>query len=223
MLCIIAALVALCAYLIGSISSAVLLSHRLNGEDIRNSGSGNAGSTNMLRVYGKKAAAVTLILDILKGAAAVSIAILADFLIPETAELTAFERSYLLGNLKYIAGVFVVWGHDFPIFFKFKGGKGVATSLGVIMTLDQKIGLIVLAAALVIMLTTRYVSLGSVTAALVYPFVLFAFMLGEKSFCVTYLLCAVLLALSVILKHHANIRRLLDGNENKLSLKAKNN
>jgi len=137
----------------------------------------------------------------------------------ENASASAFERTYILGSLKYIAGIFVVLGHDFPIYFGFKGGKGVATSLGVMLTLNWQVGLIILALALTIMATTRYVSLGSITAAAVYPFVLFTFMIagGEKlSGCITYLFMAVLLAVILIAKHHTNITKLKNGNESKL-------
>ena len=221
MLYITAALTALISYLMGSISGSIILSRRIGGEDIRNEGSGNAGTTNMLRVHGKKAAAFTLLTDVLKGVAAVAIGMVLDkFISPETAA-DAFESRYLLGSMKYIAAVFVVIGHDFPLYFGFKGGKGVATGIGVVTVLDWRIGLIVLFAALIIMLTTRYVSLGSVSGAIIYVCSVVTYMAAVKSFNAPYLICAVIIALLIIVKHRANIKRLSRGEENKLSFKKK--
>ena len=126
------------AYLIGSINSSILISKAVMGKDIRESGSGNAGATNMLRTMGKKYAIITLVIDILKGVISLLLAKLAI-------NFGAYEVSM------YVAGVAAVVGHNFPVFFGFKGGKGVATSLGVILLLDWKIGLITLVIALAIM------------------------------------------------------------------------
>lgn len=222
MLYIIALLIALCSYLLGSVNTSIILSRAFYGSDIRSSGSGNAGATNMLRTHGTKMAVATLLFDVIKGVIAVLIASLIDnFAISfyETASASAIERTYILGSLKYIAGIFVVLGHDFPVYFGFKGGKGVATSLGVMLMLNWQIGLIILALALTIMVTTRYVSLGSITAAAVYPFMLFTFIIagGEKlGQNITYLFMAVVLALLLIVKHRSNIIKLKNGNENKL-------
>ena len=117
-------IMAIIAYLIGSINFSVIFSKKFAGFDVREKGSGNAGSTNMLRSVGKKAAAITLICDILKGVVSIGIAILLGNVIEN------MNRELLL----QIAGIAVVTGHTFPIFFGFKGGKGVATSLGVILT-----------------------------------------------------------------------------------------
>lgn len=219
MLYIIAVLTALVAYLLGSISGAIILSRKISGHDIRSEGSKNAGTTNMLRVHGKKAAVFTLLIDIFKGVAAVLIGVLVDKLIP--ADGVYGESAFLLGTMKYIAAVFAIIGHDFPIYFGFKGGKGVATSIGVVMVLDWKIGLIVLIAALIIMLSTRFVSLGSISAAVIYVCAVAVFMATEGSFNLPYFICAVIIALLIIIKHHANITRLKNGTENKLSFKSK--
>lgn len=227
MLYIIAGLIALCAYLLGSVNTSIILSKAFFGQDIRTSGSGNAGATNMLRTHGKKMAVATLIGDVLKGVIAVLIAVFVDKIAVSTfdsASLSYFENNYLLGSLKYIAGIFAVLGHDFPIYFGFKGGKGVATSLGVMMTLNWQVGLIIVALAITIMATSRYVSLGSIVAAAVYPFVLFTFMIagGEKILDnITYLFMAVFLGVLMIVKHHTNITRLKNGTENKLFSKKK--
>ena len=225
MLYITAILVAVCSYLVGSINTSIILSKAIYGTDIRNSGSGNAGATNMLRTHGTKMAVATLLFDVLKGVLMVALVSILDRFsvnIYENAPASDFERTYLLGSLKYIAGIFVVLGHDFPLYFGFKGGKGVATSLGVMLTLNWKVGLIILALALTIMAITRYVSLGSITAAAVYPFVLFTFMIAggdELSQCITYLFMAVTLAVILIAKHHSNITKLKNGTENKLFAK----
>lgn len=225
MLYITAILVAVCAYLAGSINTSIILSKAFFGTDIRTSGSGNAGATNMLRTHGKKMAIATLLLDVLKGVLMVALAAIIDkytLSVYENAPASAFERTYILGSLRYIAGIFVVLGHDFPIYFGFRGGKGVATSLGVMMTLNWKVGLIILALAITIMATTRFVSLGSITAAAVYPFLLFTFMVagGEKlSDCITYLFMAVVLSVVLIAKHRSNIIKLKNGTENKLFAK----
>lgn len=221
MLYIIAVLTALAAYLIGSISGAIILSKKISGEDIRTEGSKNAGTTNMLRVHGKKAALFTLLIDVLKGVAATLIGVALDSIIAKNGTYGAFESTYLLGSMKYIAAVFAVAGHDFPIYFGFRGGKGVATSIGVVLVLDWRIGLIVLAAALIIMLTTRYVSLGSISAAVIYVCSVAVYMVAEGSFNIPYFICALLLSLLIIVKHHANIVRLKNGEENKLSFKSK--
>ena len=145
-ICIVIAIV---AYLIGSINFSVILSKKMAGFDVREKGSGNAGSTNMLRSVGKKAAALTLICDILKGVVSIGIAILIGNI------FNIQNKSILV----QIAGIAVVIGHTFPIFFGFKGGKGVATSLGILIMSNWQIGLICLVFALVLMVLTRMVSL----------------------------------------------------------------
>ena len=216
MLYIIALLVALVSYFIGSISGAILISKSINGKDIRNSGSKNPGTTNMLRVYGKKAAAVTLLVDVIKGVVAVGLGIFIDYTTKNVTNISWFENTFLLGSMKYIAGIFAVIGHDFPVFFKFKGGKGVATSLGVILMLDWKIGLVVMVGALLIMIFSRYVSLGSIMAAVIYPCIVAAFVISDDNSSGMYLVCAIILGLLTIFKHHTNIVRLKNGTENKL-------
>lgn len=225
MLYIAAALVAVLSYILGSINTSIILSRSIYGDDIRNSGSGNAGTTNMLRTHGKGIAAATLICDILKGTLAVVIAVWLDIFFVESSgkdSLSAGEMNYLLGNLKYIAGVFVVLGHDFPVFFGFKGGKGVATSLGVIIAFSWQIALILLAVEVVVIIFSRYVSLGSITAAGVYPFILFTYLLasGENlEECAAYIAMSFILAVILIAKHHSNIIKLKNGTENKIFAK----
>lgn len=201
-------IVAVIAYAIGSINFSVIFSRRFAGFDIREKGSGNAGSTNMLRSVGKKAAAITLVCDILKGLVAILIAYL----------FGRFNEELDGALLVQIAALCVVLGHTFPIFFEFRGGKGVATSLGVLLLVNWQIGLICLIFALIIMAATRMVSAGSVTAAILYP-ILVLFGIGKEYFLVggNYIIFSILLALIVIFNHRANIKRILSGEENKLS------
>lgn len=209
--CIIMAII---AYSIGSINFSVIISKKLAGFDVREKGSGNAGSTNVLRTVGKKAAALTLVCDILKGVVAIVISIL----IGNIAE--GANKELLL----QIAGIAVVLGHTFPIFFGFKGGKGVATSLGILLMSNWKIGLICLVFALVLMILTKMVSLGSCGAAILFP-VLTLFIndsytvLTDGKSGSTYLIYSIILAIIVLYNHRSNIKRLLNGTENKISFK----
>ena len=204
-------IMAIIAYLIGSVNFSVILSKKMAGFDVREKGSGNAGSTNMLRSVGKKAAAITLICDILKGVVSIGIAILLGNVIEN------MNRELLL----QIAGIAVVIGHTFPIFFGFKGGKGVATSLGVILMSNWQIGLICLVFALVLM---KMVSLGSCAAAVLFP-VLTLFIntnytvLSESKSGKVYLIYSILLAVIVLFNHRSNIKRILNGTENKVGSK----
>ena len=154
-------IVIVASYLIGSISFSVIFTKRFAGFDVRKRGSGNAGSTNVLRTAGKKVAILTLICDILKGVISLLLAILVG---------NIFNVDYnTKATLVEFAGIFAVLGHTFPLFFEFKGGKGVATALGVLLMFNWKIGLICLIFALIIMALTKMVSLGSVAAAILFP------------------------------------------------------
>lgn len=198
---------AILAYAIGSIMFSVIVSRKLAGFDVREKGSKNAGSTNMLRTVGKKGAIITLICDILKGV----IAILIAMLIAKIANITEPSKILLM---KYIAGFAVILGHTYPIFFEFRGGKGVATSLGVLLMLNWKIGLIALIFALLLMAFTKMVSVGSISAAILYP-ILVLFIEDRKNFGV--ILISWIIAILVIFNHRTNIKRLKEGKENKIS------
>ena len=206
-------IVGIVAYLIGSISFSIIISKKMAGFDVREKGSGNAGTTNMLRSVGKKAAAITLLCDVLKGVVSILIAIAIGNVIKD------LNRELLL----QIAGIGVVLGHTFPIFFGFKGGKGVATSLGVLLMTNWKIGLICLVFAIVLMALTKMVSMGSVGAAILFPvLVLFIntnFIVSEGS---GYFVYSIILAFIVAFNHRSNIQRILNGTENKLSFSKKN-
>lgn len=196
------------AYLIGSINFSVIISKKMAGFDLREKGSGNAGTTNILRTVGKKAAAITLVCDILKGVIAIFIA-----------KLTSNIWQELDGALLVqLAGIFVVIGHTFPVFFKFKGGKGVATSLGVLLTLNWQIGLICLVFALVLIALTRMVSVGSIAAAILYP-VLTIFISQNYIVPGSYIISSIILAILIVFNHRSNVKRLLTGTENKISFK----
>ena len=204
-------LVALVSYLIGSISFATIFSKKLKGIDPREHGSKNPGTTNVLRTAGMLPAFLTLIFDILKGVISV---ILAVFL----AKWTKMEYGYLLVQT---AALFVILGHMFPLYYKFKGGKGIATGLGVIFILNWQIGLIVLVFALTVMLLSRYVSLASISAVVLY-FVLSIFLTDANIIegpTLSFVALSILLALLIVFKHRENIKRLKNGEENKLSFK----
>ena len=203
-------IVGIVAYLIGSISFSVIFSKKMAGFDVREKGSGNAGATNMLRSVGKKAAVLTLLCDALKGVVAIIFAIIVGAIAKES------DKALLV----QIAGILVVVGHTYPVFFGFKGGKGVATALGVLLMTNWKIGLICLVFALVLMALTKIVSVGSVVAAVLFP-VLVLFMhtnytISEGS---SYFVYSIILAVIVLFNHRSNIKRILSGTENKLSFK----
>lgn len=210
--CIISGLI---AYLLGSISFSVIFTKKLAGFDVREKGSKNAGSTNVLRTAGKKPAILTLICDILKGVVAVFIAFLIGKIFNFDIKGTAL--------LVQIAGVCVIIGHTFPIFFGFRGGKGVATALGVLLVTNWQIGLICLVFALVLMAITRIVALGSIAAAILFPVLCFFitnnYLVGDGTTRISYLIFGVIMALIVIFNHRSNIQRMATGTENRLIFK----
>ena len=205
------AVMAIIAYLIGSINFSVIFSKKMAGFDVREKGSWNAGTTNMLRSVGKKAAVITLICDILKGVVAILIALFIGKIIG-SANTSALVQT---------AGIAVILGHTFPIFFKFKGGKGVATSLGVLIMSNWQIGLICLVFALILIALTQMVSVGSIAAAVLYP-VLTLFIPQNYIAEGNYLIYSILLAVLIIFNHRENVKRLLNGNENRISFKGTN-
>jgi len=204
------------AYLIGSVNFSVLISKKVAGFDLREKGSGNAGTTNMLRTVGKGAAVIVLILDILKGVVAIWVAI-------GYGNLVAWITKLVIDNsiLVQVAGIFVIIGHTYPIYFGFKGGKGIATALGILLTTNYQIGLICLVFAIVLMALTQMVSVGSIAAAILYP--VLTLFLAKENFIVpgNYFIYSVIMALVVIFNHRSNVKRLLNGTENKISFKKK--
>ena len=206
-------IVAILAYAIGSINFSVLISRKMAGFDVREKGSGNAGTTNVLRAVGLKAALLTLVCDILKGVVAVLIA----FLVGKMAQTA--DKALLI----QIAGILVVVGHTFPIFFEFRGGKGIATALGVLLITNWKIGLICLVFAVAIIAITRMVSVGSMSAAVLFP--ILTLFIGDNFIVaqvgIKYFIYSLILAAFVIFNHRENIKRIMNGTENKISFKNK--
>lgn len=192
---------AVAAYLLGSLNFAVILSKLFHHEDIRNYGSGNAGATNMVRTYGRKWGVITFICDGLKAA----VAVLGSML--------------LMGEGgAYIAALFAILGHIFPVYYKFRGGKGVVVSAISILCLNPLVFGILVVLFVVIVYVSRYISLGSVICAFFYPMLLNAFN-TDKGFISTVI--SVLLAVIVIVMHRSNIKRLMNRTENKIGQKAK--
>lgn len=196
------------AYLIGSINFSIIIGRKVKGIDVRENGSGNAGTTNVLRTIGVKPALITLVCDILKGVVAICVALIVSKIVKDCDKVLLVQ----------LAGIFVIIGHTFPIFFEFKGGKGVATSLGVLLITNWEIGLICLIFALIIIVITRMVSLGAISAAILFP-ILTLFM--NENFIVSassikYFIYSLIIALIVIINHRENIKRIIEGNENKI-------
>jgi glycerol-3-phosphate acyltransferase PlsY len=198
--------VAAIAYLIGSINFSVIFSRKIAGFDLREKGSKNAGTTNMLRTVGKKGAAIVLICDILKGVVAVAIAKL----------ISGSVNSAIACQ---IAGFCVVLGHTFPIFFEFKGGKGVATSIGILLVLNWQIGLICLLYGIIMIILTRMVSLGSITAAILFPVLTIFIRVHYIATGFNYTIFGIIMAAFILFNHRSNIKRLNEGTENRISLK----
>ena len=199
----------LAGYFLGSINFAIIISAKQYKQDIRDFGSNNAGMTNMMRTYGKKAAALTLIGDALKAVVACLIG------------------HIILGQLgAYIAGLFCIVGHVFPIYYKFKGGKGVVTAGITILMCNPIVFLIVITIFLLIVLFTRYISLGSVMAMLLYPIILDkidrllipSLEEGGQQGSLGAIFAIMMTAL-IVFKHIPNIKRLLKGTESKFSFK----
>ncbi len=192
-------LCALTGYFLGSINVSIIVSGKMHKEDIRNYGSGNAGMTNVLRTYGKKEAALTFAGDFLKGV------------------LASLAGRLLFGYYgALLAGLFCVLGHIFPIFYKFKGGKGIVAAAAMIVMTEPWIALILIGVFAVIVAVTKYVSLGSVVSVLMYPILMNNF--GRVGFPV---LIAFSVAVVCTAVHVKNIKRIMNGTENKLSFKKK--
>lgn len=188
-------------YLLGSISFSYLIGKWIKKIDIRNYGSGNAGATNTLRVLGKGPAILVLILDILKGILAVMI-------------------SKLIGGeewIPFVAGLFATVGHNWPIFFNFRGGKGVATTIGVLLVLIPYPALLAGVVAIILIILTRYVSLGSLTFTVLTPIMLLFF----KQYPNSFVYVAIVFSLLSIWQHRVNIKKIIQGTENKLGEKSK--
>lgn len=185
-------------YLLGSFNFATYISKKKYKEDIREHGSGNAGMTNMMRTYGTKAAVLTLLGDILKTV------------------LAAIIGYVVFGKTgAYVAGLGSVIGHTFPIYYNFKGGKGVATAIAMILCTEPLVGIILIAIFVAIVAATKFISLGSIIGALMYPIILKNF----DKLDIIELACCLLVVAILVFNHRTNIKRLLNNQENKFSFK----
>ena len=216
----------LAGYLLGSINSAVIISKIFYGDDIRNHGSGNAGLTNMLRTYGAKSALFTLLGDMLKTAIAIFIAgVLGGF---------GYIGGISVGNatcimpLAYLAGLFVVIGHIFPIYYGFKGGKGVLCTATMALILTPIEFAILISLFIAIVAITKYVSLGSVVVGILYPVTVHGhyeviFPNVEHSLDGVTALITIILAILIVYCHRENLKRISNGTERKISIGGKKN
>ena len=198
----------LAAYLLGSIPTALWVGQAFFGIDIRKHGSGNSGATNTFRVLGKKPGAVVMLVDIFKGWAATS---LAGFLI-----LWGAIQPDQLIVFQLVLGMMAVVGHIFPVYAQFKGGKGIATLLGMVLAIHLEAALVCMAIFLVVLFTSRYVSLGSMIAALAFPILLLLPRFNPEE-PILIVFGFVIFAI-VVLTHRKNINRLLQGEESKANL-----
>jgi glycerol-3-phosphate acyltransferase PlsY len=200
------------AYLLGSIPTAVWYSKTFHGFDVREQGSGNAGATNTFRVLGAKAGAIVFVFDALKAYIATQLAcvLLGLSVIEPGKEYAIFQLSL---------GMTAVMGHVFPCFAKFKGGKGVASLLGMVLAIHPSAALLCLGVFIVVFAITRYVSLGSIIAAIVYSSIMFTPWFKPEQQIIVFF--AFAMSTLLILTHKKNIRRLIDGTENKIEFKGK--
>lgn len=199
-------MIVILAYLIGSIPTAVWVSQRFFNIDIRDYGSGNAGATNVYRVLGSRWGTLVMLVDMLKGMAAVQLA----WLLPEYA-----DSETLFQNLQTILGMTAVLGHIFPIWADFKGGKGVATVFGMVLGISPITAVSCVGIFGIVLYLTRFVSLSSILASIAFPiFILVIFNVENP----LYRVFAIAVALMVVLTHQKNIGRLLRGEESKIPI-----
>ena len=200
------------AYLLGSIPSAIWYGEAYFGIDVRKYGSGNAGATNTFRVLGKRAGTIVLLIDVLKGWTATRLASLLFY-------ANALETEQLLA-FKLVLGFTAVLGHLYPVFVRFKGGKGVATSLGMILAIEPQVATVCIGIFLLVLLASNFVSLSSIVAALAFPLLLLFGVFGHAS--TLLIVFGFVLFAVVTYTHHKNIVRLLKGSESRVYLFRKN-
>ena len=182
------------------------MSRWVYGIDIREHGSGNAGATNAFRILGKKAGSGVMLVDMLKGSLAVTLALFSPLVV----------RSEPFVNLQIFLGIAAVLGHIFPIWAEFRGGKGIATLFGMILSIQPIVAVSLVGVFVLMLFLTRYVSLSSITASIAFPLlIIFIFNNAEEP---GYRLFAIATAFLVVLTHHKNIGRLISGNESKVPL-----
>lgn len=218
-------LTAVISYLLGSLNSSIITVRLMKGEDIRENGSKNAGLTNTLRCYGKVPALFTLIGDLAKGVIAVLLSqLVCRLLMGEDYSSTHFIDSQAIG---YIAGFFAIIGHIFPVYYGFKGGKGVLVASSVLIVIDPVTFAIVIPFFILVIIITKYVSVGSISAAVAYPIITFCvnYFLRDDTLEKSLLYTALTVGTGILLiyMHRTNIARLKAGTENKFSVKKTKN
>lgn len=219
----------LIAYLIGSLSPAIIITRLKTGKDIRTMGSGNAGFTNVLRSVGKGPAIATITCDYLKGIIAVAIGWWIFSVMTVTNDVSPIE--YVKYG-RYLAGLFVILGHSFPIYYGFKGGKSVVTANALMLVVDWRVFLMILGTFLIIFFATKLISLGSIACAALYPvytllityFCDYLPYLGTENelrfrFVLISTACAFLVGAIVIFRHKDNLKRLFNGEEKRIKAK----
>lgn len=213
-------LIAAVSYLLGSVNFAILVTRAFAHRDIRDYGSGNAGATNVLRSQGKLPAALTTLGDVAKSIVAV---LFGGWLLACTQADAALPAEQVRVIGRYVAGLFCLLGHVFPLYFGFRGGKGVLVALGMLLVLDWRVALLALAVFAAVVALSRTVSLGSLCAAAaavvltaVFDHFVYGWNAGATALCTA---CMALVALVIFLRHRDNLRRIARGTENKLSFK----
>ncbi len=202
--------VTLLSYLLGSINFSVIVSRLTLHKDIRDFGSGNAGFTNSYRVMGPKKGIAVFVLDLAKGVAAIALS------------CVIFHEFTVLGGLnKLVSGAFVILGHIYPVWFGFRGGKGVMTCFAMVLYFDYRICSILLAVFLIVFVVTRFVSLGSMISVSLFPVMTLLFYRGGEN-SLAYFVIGVCLAALIVFLHRENIKRLIAGNENRFRFHVKN-
>jgi glycerol-3-phosphate acyltransferase PlsY len=196
--------VILLAYLLGSIPTAVWVGKRFYDKDIRNFGSGNAGATNTFRVLGKKAGIPVLIFDVLKGWFSV-------YVLSHSLGVDTLTNSFM--NIQIVLGITAIIGHIYPLFAKFKGGKGVATTLGVVIALDPISAFSCMGVFVVVLLISRIVSISSMIAAISFP--IFVILIYKTEY-ISLQVFSIIMSLLIIITHKKNIGRLIRGEESKI-------
>lgn len=205
------ALIVIAAYLLGSIPTGYLLVRIFRKQDVRSLGSGNIGATNVLRTGGKSLGAATFVLDCLKGCIAVWLGTAI------WASMVAVSYVVPLRNFQALAALFCVLGHIFPVWLRFKGGKGVATGFGVFLVAAPLAALAAIGVFFIVLALSRYVSLASILGSLSFPFFAWFLISGSRPF--FFVSVQAVVALIIVAKHYQNIARLWAGTENRLGAK----
>lgn len=196
------------AYLLGSIPTSVWYGIGYFGIDVRQHGSGNAGATNTFRVLGKRAGTIVMLIDVLKGWTATCLALLLFY-------FNVIDDTQLL-TYKIVFGIIAIVGHIFPVFVGFKGGKGVATLLGMVLAVHPELALMSITIFILTLLTSQYVSLSSILATLAFPVLSLLGMFGQPD--TLLVVFGFVMFLLVVITHQKNIVRLFNGNESRVKL-----